>query len=171
MKIYNYNKDTRELISEALATESPLEKGVFLIPANATKKEPLALKSGFAVCFDETSEKWEYIEDNRNKTVYSTIDKRESKIDYLGDIKDGFTFDKPTEFDKWENSWVKDIEKIKASKLQQINQTCEQVIISGFKSQALGNTHFYQSDRDDQINLTGLVTAGVDSFLKCGEVS
>lgn len=109
MDIYNFNKETKEFISKTVATESPLEKGVFLIPANATITKPLDTKENFAVCFNEDKQEWEYIEDNRNKTVYSTITKEASIVDYLGTIKDGFTLSVPTEFDKWENnSWVID---------------------------------------------------------------
>ena len=42
MKIYNYNALTRLLISEEEAVESPLEPGVFLIPAFATDLPPPA---------------------------------------------------------------------------------------------------------------------------------
>lgn len=109
MKIYNYNKETKEFTTSTHATESPLEKGKYIIPANATIKEPLASKDGFAVCFNETKKEWEYIEDNRGKTVYSTSDKTESKISYLGVLKDGFTESIPGQFDKWvDGAWVED---------------------------------------------------------------
>lgn len=110
MKIYNYNKETKEFTTSTNATENPLEKGKYLIPAGATSKEPLSSKDGFAVCFNETKKKeWEYLEDNRNKTVYSTTTKEALIVDYLGAIKDGFTLLVPKEFDKWENnSWVTD---------------------------------------------------------------
>jgi len=39
MKIYNYNEDGLYM-SDELADESPLEQGVFLIPANATTISP-----------------------------------------------------------------------------------------------------------------------------------
>lgn len=82
MKIHNYDNNGF-YIGESTADESPLEKDNFLIPANATIKEPLAQKDNFAICFNEQKDEWEYIEDNRNKIVYSTIDKTETKIDYL----------------------------------------------------------------------------------------
>lgn len=56
----------------------------------------------------------------------------------------------------------------KASLTASINNSCETQIVSGFKSSALGVEHLYQSDRDDQINLMGLVTDDKDDFLKCG---
>lgn len=60
------------------------------------------------------------------------------------------------------------LQKNKDNKTIKINADCETKIISFFPSSALGNIHYYQSDRDDQINLMGLVTAGVDDLLKCG---
>ena len=172
MDIYNFNKETKEFISKTVATESPLEKGVFLIPANATIIKPLDTKENFAVCFNKDKQEWEYKEDNRNKTVYSTITKETSIVDYLGTIKDGFTLSVPTEFDKWENnSWVKDIEVIKASKLLSINTECNKAIISGFKSSALGEEYFYYSTIEEQSTLTSLITLGIDSNFKCQKIN
>lgn len=111
MKVFNYDKKTKEFISQSEAIKSPLEEDVYLIPANSTKLNPLDPKDGFAVCFDEENEEWDYIEDNRGKTVYSTKDKQELKVDYLGAIKTGYTFLKPKQFDKWDetcNSWIED---------------------------------------------------------------
>lgn len=60
------------------------------------------------------------------------------------------------------------LQKNKDNKTIKINADCETTIISHFSSNALGSFHYYQSDRDDQINLMGLVTTGVDDLLKCG---
>ena len=124
MKIQNYNKETKEFTTSTNATENPLEKGKYIVPANATIKEPLPLKDGYAICFNETKEEWEYQEDNRGKTVYSTTDKTESKISYLGVLKDGFTFDKPKETDTWDGiKWVKDKELLRTKTLTDIQTT------------------------------------------------
>lgn len=171
MKIYNYNKETKEFISQTIANPNPLEIGDYLIPANATTIEvlnpkdgfrlvfneelgeweyletptvyvfdsetneyksrhkntfligykqfkieenetiikPLITKENFAVCFNKDKQEWEYKEDNRNKTVYSTTTKEALIVDYLGAIRGGFTLLVPTEFDRWENnSWIID---------------------------------------------------------------
>lgn len=60
------------------------------------------------------------------------------------------------------------LDELKTSKLSSINTSCEAAIVGGFTSSALDSEHVYQSDRDDQINLMGLVTAGADDLLKCG---
>ena len=115
MKVYNYNynKDTKEYISTTQASENPLEKGKYLIPANATTIEIGTNKDGSVQVFDETNQKWDYIEDNRGKTVYDTTTKRESKVDYLGTIKSGFTELVPSEFDVWNgSSWEVDLKSL-----------------------------------------------------------
>ena len=101
MQIYNYNKDTKEYISITQASENPLEQGKYIIPANATTIAIDVSIDGFVQVFDETNKKWDYVEDNRGKTVYDTTTKQESKVDYLGAIKSGFTELVPSEFDFW----------------------------------------------------------------------
>ena len=106
MKVYKYDIETKEFIQELEINEA---YGTNL-PFTTTIK-PLAKKDGFAICFNGT--KWEYIEDNRNTVVYNKETKQESKIDYLGKIKDDVTTLKPEQFDKWDyetNSWIEDIE-------------------------------------------------------------
>lgn len=168
MKIYNYNKDTKVFTTSTNATENPLEKGKYLIPANATEEEPLPSKDGFAVCFNEIKKEWEYQEDNRGKTVYSTSTKQEVNINYLGSIKSEHTLSKPKEFDKWNGTkWETDIDKLKENKTLSINIICKESIISGFKSSAKGIKYAYESDEIDQLNLIGAATTGVSQNIKC----
>lgn len=64
MKVYNYDVNGK-YTNESIADESPLEEGVFLIPAMATDKQPLLHKDGFDVIWIGT--KWEYIERPKEK--------------------------------------------------------------------------------------------------------
>ena len=59
MRIYHYHPITGEYLSKGMADESPLEKGVFLIPAHATNKDPLPGVEGKAVIFDG---EWKHVD-------------------------------------------------------------------------------------------------------------
>lgn len=61
MKIYNYDNDGF-YIGESTADESPLEKGVYLIPANATTIKPPVYKEGFDIKFNVEKNSFEYVE-------------------------------------------------------------------------------------------------------------
>lgn len=206
MKIYNYNKETKQFISQTIANPNPLEVGEYLIPANATTievlphkdgfkivfdeelkeweyleiptiyvyeeetneylkshkdtflvdfkkfnlleqetiKEPLSPKDGYAVCFNGA--KWEYVEDNRNTVVYNKETKQESKIDYLGVIKDDVTTLKPEQFDKWDydnNVWILDLVvkdkydlEIKIQEAKQYLEKTDHKFYNGYKPKA-----------------------------------
>lgn len=53
------------------------------------------------------------------------------------------------------------------AKIEELNNACEERIVSGFTSSALGTPHTYQSERDDQTNLLGSVLDNLDSVYKC----
>ena len=52
MKIHHYNPETLEYLGEGQADESPLEPGVFLIPAHATATAPPAAVAGKVRAFE-----------------------------------------------------------------------------------------------------------------------
>jgi hypothetical protein len=52
-----------------------------------------------------------------------------------------------------------------------LSTACEVAIVSGFTSDALGTSHTYQSDRDDQLNLIGAVSAAADMPFKCADAT
>jgi hypothetical protein len=69
MKIYHYHPDYKYFYCECEADPSPLEPGVFLIPAHATDIKPPTCELNQIQIFNETS--WDIIEDKRG-TYYST---------------------------------------------------------------------------------------------------
>ena len=128
MKVYKYNIQTKEFlqeleINEAYGTNLPF----------TTVVKPIAKKDGFAICFNDNE--WEYIEDNRNKTVYVKDTNQELKVDYLGKIKDEHTLLVPKEFDEWDytqNKWVENIEKKETQRTQQIKSKAEELILARY---------------------------------------
>ena len=68
MKIYNYHPDYKYFYCESEADPSPLEPGVFLIPAHATDIKPPTCELNQIQIFNETS--WDIIDDKRG-TYYS----------------------------------------------------------------------------------------------------
>lgn len=136
MKIYKYDIQTKEFleeieINEAYGTNLPF----------TTTVKPLAKKEGFAVCFNNT--KWEYVEDLRNTVAYNKETKQESKIDYLGKIKDDVTILKPEQFDIWDydnNVWILDLVakdkydlEIKINEAQQYLAKTDHKFYNGYK--------------------------------------
>ncbi|WP_078126134.1 hypothetical protein [Leptospira alexanderi] len=65
------------------------------------------------------------------------------------------------------DGWIVDLIQKKDSLIKLVNSICESKIIAGFISNALGAPHFYSSDRDDQLNLVGLVSLNVPVLYKC----
>ena len=70
MKIYNYNRDTKEFVNQTDASPNPLTSGEWLIPANATTDAPPSVGVGKVAVWDNDS--WIVKDDNRGTTVYDT---------------------------------------------------------------------------------------------------
>lgn len=84
-----------------------IHEGVSM-PGNSTDIDPGDEVDGEVAVF--TGGAWIQQEDHRGSVVYSTADGLESVVDYIGDIKSGFTQLMPvTRFDKWDGvTWVTD---------------------------------------------------------------
>lgn len=84
MRIFNYHPKTAEYLGSENADESPLEPGVFLIPAFATsspppEKVPVGLVSIW------TGEEWEIVPDHRG-AVYWTAEGEKIEIIKPGEV-------------------------------------------------------------------------------------
>ncbi len=69
--IYNYHPEYKNYVGFSEAFESPLEPGVFIVPANGTRTPPPLVKDGEVQIFNENTNKWEVYEDQRG-TWYGT---------------------------------------------------------------------------------------------------
>ena len=88
-----------------------------LPPDNALRVKP-KFKDGFHPC--AKNGEWVLVEDHRDKTVYNIETKESFKIDYLGEIKKGFTSLEPFQFSKWNGKkWVLDEDEQNAFKVKQ----------------------------------------------------
>lgn len=85
MKIYNYEAHTGKYINESYADESPLEPGVFLLPALATTIEPLPQQTGKTVNFE--NEVWVY-KDIPTAPEQTYAEKRVREYPSIGDQLD-----------------------------------------------------------------------------------
>ena len=152
MIVYKYDIETKEFIQELEINEA---YGTNL-PFTTTIK-PLAKKEGFAICFNST--KWEYIEDNRNTVVYNKETKQESKISYLGKIKDDVTTSKPEQFDKWDydnNVWILDLVakdkyelEIKIAEAKQYLEKTDHKFYNGYKPKEGEDLATIEAKRDE----------------------
>lgn len=120
MKIFStYDPKTHEILTTLKCTK-------WNAPRNSVQLETLPDKKGFAVVLNKDLTATEYIIDHREKTIYNTANFAESKqVDELGEIKEGWTLDKPTtEFDTWINdAWVTDTQAEFEANINNVDST------------------------------------------------
>ena len=92
------------------------------MPGHSTDIDPGDEVAGEVAVFKDGG--WNREADHRGEVVYSTADGMAFIVDYIGDIKDGFTTDAPgTPYDKWSGSeWVTDTEAQKAANVEAAEQ-------------------------------------------------
>ena len=143
MNAYKYDK-TGEFLHEVQCQESPREPGKFLIPANATTVAPPEEQEGKARVWEGSA--WEYVTDNRGKTMYSVIDSRQTSTmsNILGaDVPDGWTLTPPPDPEN----------KYTFSDGQWVEQSVEE-LRAQLENQLWGNYKTYQRDYVDPEDLT-----------------
>lgn len=117
--VYRYDEDNCYIGTDR-AFESPLEKGVFHIPANCTEIEPPEGKEGFKIKWN--GEAWEYEEIPKEPET-----------------------EQPT------------LDELKAQKLELVDAWTERKITGGFTSECSGEPVRYDSDKDTQLTMQGIV--------------
>lgn len=131
MKIHNYDGITKEFLSESLADPSPLEEGVFMIPAFAVKTAPPQVAQNEVAVWDEGA--WIVKPDFRDETAFAHVDGEQMTISGIGPVPDGYTLEpRPTARHVWnEGAWALDAEKETAWKIEGIRAESERRIEAG----------------------------------------
>lgn len=154
MQIYNYDKNTLEYLSEEVAELDPIG-GKPLIPANATVIEPLAKKDGFAICFDEKKQIWEYKKDLRGKEFWSKETGLKVVVDTLDFDTKNYTPTPPKENQIMQNGkWVDDIKTLKKEMIALIHKKKDELNYSNYEFE----NHTYRMGADVQADLLATIT-------------
>ena len=139
-----------------VATESPLievRPSRMDDPGQSTLIKP-NLVDGYVSIFDEEKNKWNNVIDNRGTTVYNILGGSPSIVDYLGEIKEGFTLVEPIgiyDVNFVGGKWVTD----RAGKLRELKDKINeawnnlQVVRYGDRS--------YQADDSSLLRIEGAV--------------
>ena len=108
MEIYNYHPEYKHLTGVSIADESPLEPGVFLIPAYATDIKPPEVSESKIQVFKDNQ--WNIIEDRRG--IYYSTQTQEVIENYNPlEAPENATRENPPEVPdgkvlKWNDGWV-----------------------------------------------------------------
>ena len=108
MLVYNYHSEFKYFVGSEEALLSPLETGIYLIPANATPIQPTEAQTGSIAVFKNGE--WSVIADLRGD-CYSTTTREQIYNSDPRAIPTGFTSIKPPEITRqqfltWNNEWV-----------------------------------------------------------------
>lgn len=145
------------------------------LAANAVLEPPLPTKQGFAV--QRVGNKWQYVVDNRGKTVYSITDKTPLTITEIGVIPAGYTEIEPTHpYSEWNGQgWIispvqqavkrtEDIAKVREA----INRKRDETCFGGIYIETLGK--WFDTDETSFVKMIGAKAVMDDDFAKGQEV-
>lgn len=161
-------------IGTTLADVSPLEPGVWLIPARCVEQAPPAAGEHQLPRWD--GERWSLIDSYAGLTAYNVETGAPMAIDRHGELPTGYTLQTPGQHQVWNGTaWEDDIpavvERDYIAKLDEINAACDRTIAGGFWNDALGERHLYSSTLEGQLNLTNMVMRGLPAQFPCVDVA
>lgn len=115
MRLYVYNKITKELIGSMDAYLDPLETqlrgtNIYSIPPYTTPIPPQGFQEGMVNVYNEETKCWSLVEDNRGMTVYNKKTGIPLVITELGEIPEDYTKEK-----------VYSLQELKDKKREEIN--------------------------------------------------
>lgn len=143
---YHFDPATGRYIGPGEADESPLDPGLYLIPAHAVRDRPPELKQHEAAVISASGDGWDIVADYVG-VVYWLPDGSQYTIDDLGICPPAGSLDSaPFLFSNALQDCV-----------DRIRQNCREAIEAGVLSDALGMPHTYPTSVFDQQNLDSLV--------------
>nr|CBA75229.1 phage tail fiber assembly protein [Arsenophonus nasoniae] len=112
------------------ATMEFLHDGLSVGECSYTDAPEIPNSDEIAIIRSLDGKQWLYVPDHRGKTVFDTTTQYAYTVDYLGEIKTGFTLLVPkTQFDKWDGKkWVTDNQAVKAAQINTANEKKLQLI-------------------------------------------
>lgn len=93
--VYNYDPNTGEYLGPETAHESPLEPGVYLLPAHSTETAPPEAGEHQAAVYRNGA--WTLVEDHRGEVWYDTATQERHEIKTLGIVPETWTQSEPTD--------------------------------------------------------------------------
>lgn len=152
------------------ADESPLEPGVFLLPAGCVEMPPPPAPEFKIACW--ISPDWHLLDYFGGLVVYNVQTREPMTIDQVGPLPNGYTLKKPAPHQVWKSGqWVDDLHAVltslHAAKLAGFEQHHQDHLRAGVSSSALGTPHRYGSQLADRVSLLELVTANLDAEYPC----
>lgn len=146
MLVYNYHPQTGEYAGAETACESPLEPGVYLLPAHGTTDEPPAAGPGYVAVYRDGA--WSLVEDHRGEVRYDTATRERHEIKELGPVPAEWTAVPPEDGEAvWDGTkWSVPFDVLKARKKREITAARNAAIAAG----STWRTHAVDADEDAQ---------------------
>lgn len=118
--VYNYDPDTGEYLGLETAYESPMEPGVYLLPAHSTETAPPEAGEHQAAVYRNGA--WTLVEDHRGEIWYDTTTQERHEIKVLGVVPETWTQVVPTDPESvWNGTaWEVPFEVLKKRKRREI---------------------------------------------------
>ncbi|WP_095146973.1 phage tail protein [Pseudomonas sp. Irchel s3b6] len=158
----------------AMADRSPLEPDVWLIPGGCVEVSPPAVPEKKAAFWD--GRRWQLVDSYQGLTAYNIVTREPLVIERAGSLPAGYTLEKPSPGQIWGNGhWIDDIPAVielrYVAQMAMVNTACLQEITRGFWSSVLGDRFFYDTELEDQLNLTGMILRGLGGAYACRDES
>lgn len=118
--VYNYDPNTGEYLGPESAYESPMEPGVYLMPAHSTETVPPEAGGHQAAVYCDGV--WSLVEDHRGEVWYDTATRERHEIKTLDVVPETWTLIEPTDPESiWNGTaWEVPFEVLKARRQREI---------------------------------------------------